>query len=104
MTAHLRTPKLVLVASLLTALPAAAAPAEPGSCFEDWSDAAPVVLEEQLLPTRQVHEQARHRLAGDIVSITLCQQDQRFVYRLLLRDPQGRLNTVTIDARHPFDR
>jgi uncharacterized membrane protein YkoI len=95
--------KLVLVVAM-SALPALAAPAGGGTCFEDWSDAAPVVLEEHLLSTREVHEQARHRLPGDLVRITLCQEGERYVYRLLMRDTNGRLSRLTVDARHPFDR
>lgn len=94
--------KLAVIA-LVLALPARAAPAEAASCFDDWSDAAPVMLKEGLLGTRELHDLARRRLSGDLVGITLCQQGSRYIYRLLMRDPRGRLNTVTVDARKPFE-
>lgn len=94
----------LLTIALLLALPARAAPAEVSSCFEDWSDAAPVMLQEGLLGTRELHELARRRLPGDLVHVTLCQEGSRYVYRLLVRDPRGRLNIVTVDARNPFER
>ena len=43
----LRLVKPVLVI-LITALPAQAAPANAASCFDDWSDAAPIMLKEKL--------------------------------------------------------
>ena len=90
--------------ALVLALPARAAPPEAASCFDDWSDAAPVMLQEGLLGTRELHELARRRLPGDLVHITLCQEGSRYIYRLLMRDARGRLNTVTVDARQPFER
>jgi hypothetical protein len=99
----LRLVKPVLVV-LATALPAQAAPAVAASCFDDWSDAAPVMLKEGLVGTRELHEQARQHLPGDLIRITLCQEGPRYIYRLLVRDPVGRLTAVTVDARRPFDR
>jgi uncharacterized membrane protein YkoI len=89
--------------ALVLALPVRAAPAEASSCFDDWSDAAPVMLQEGLLGTKELHALARQRLPGDLVRITLCQEGGRYIYRLLMRDARGRLNTVTVDARKPFD-
>jgi hypothetical protein len=89
--------------ALVLALPVRAAPAEASSCYDDWSDAAPVMLQEKLLGTRELHELARQRLPGNLVHITLCQEGSRYVYRLLMRDPRGRLNTVTVDARKPIE-
>ena len=103
MFSYLRLVKPVLVV-LATALPAQAAPANAASCFEDWSDAAPVMHKEKLVGTRELHEQARQHLPGELIRITLCQEGPRYTYRLLMRDPLGRLSAVTVDARHPFDR
>jgi uncharacterized membrane protein YkoI len=103
MTALFWLMKLAVFA-LVLALPARAAPAEASNCFDDWSDAAPVMLQEGLLGTKELHALARQRLPGDLVHITLCQEGSRYIYRLLMRDPRGRLNTLTVDARKPFDR
>lgn len=98
---RLMKPVLVILAAALQALPA---PAHAAGCFDDWSDAAPIMLREKLLGTRELHEQARRHLHGDLIRITLCQEGPRYTYRLLVRDPLGRLTAVTVDARHPFDR
>jgi hypothetical protein len=73
------------------------------SCFSDWSAAIPVVQREALAAVRDVHAQARVRKVGDIVRVTLCTEQGRFVYRLVVREPQGRVVPMTVDARRPFD-
>jgi hypothetical protein len=73
------------------------------NCFAAWSDAAPVVHREALTAVRDLHAQARQRKLGDVVRVTLCTEQGRFVYRLILREPQGRVVLMTVDARQPFD-
>ena len=94
-----------LAAALLAALVSpvgaqASAPSE--SCYSAWSDAAPVVHREALTAVRDLHAQARQRNLGDVVRVTLCTEQGRFVYRLIVREPQGRVVPMTVDARRPF--
>ena len=84
--------------------PLRAAPLADGACFADWSDAAPVVVSERLLAARDVQEMARRQRAGDLVRITLCRENARYVYRLILRDDKGRLSNLKIDAKGYLDR
>ena len=94
-------PAIGLLAALTPSLDAqASAPSE--SCFAAWSDAAPVVHREALTAVREIHAQARQRNLGDVVRVTLCTEDGRFVYRLIVREPQGRVVPMTVDARRPF--
>jgi hypothetical protein len=102
MTAFFRLLKLLAVLVVIGS-PVRAASAEASRCFEDWSDAAPIMLKEGLLSTRDLHEQARQHLTGALLRITLCQEGKRYTYRLLVRGANGQLNMVTVDARHPFD-
>ncbi len=81
---------------------AAEASASQESCFAAWSDAAPVVHREALTAVREIHAQARQRNLGDVVRVTLCTEDGRFVYRLIIRQPQGGVVPMTVDARQPF--
>jgi hypothetical protein len=72
------------------------------SCFSAWSDAAPVVHREALTAVRDIHAQARQRNLGEVVRVTLCTEEGRFVYRLIVREPKGRVVPMTVDARQPF--
>lgn len=92
-----------LVGVLLSTLSGQPVHAEDtAACFENWSDAAPVVAREQLSAVRDVHEKARRIHHGEIVRITLCQEDQGYTYRVLLRDWSGRMSNLKVDARTPF--
>jgi uncharacterized membrane protein YkoI len=93
----------VIVACGLSAAPAAASP-QTARCFDNWSEAALIVGREALTSAKTVHEAARERRMGDLVRITLCQEAGRYVYRLVLHVPAGRVVNMTVDARTPFDR
>lgn len=93
----------LFLALVVIVLPAHAPLAEADRCFDDWSDAAPIMVKEGLLATKDLHEQARQHLAGSLLRVTLCQDGARYVYRLLMRESSGRLNLLTVDARRPFD-
>lgn len=86
---------MVLMAGSSLAAPAAPA---PGTCLDDWSDAAPIVVSEGLTPARDIQIHARRHYASDLVRITLCREEGGYVYRLLLRDDRGRINHLKINA------
>jgi hypothetical protein len=73
------------------------------TCFADWSDAVPVVQREALTAVRDIHSLARQRRLGDVVRVTLCSDEGRYVYRLLLREPKGAIVSMMVDARRPFE-
>ena len=100
-----RAPLIALMFALAAATaPVRAAPPTVATCFVDWSDAAPVVEREQLTTARNVHDLARRHVLGELVRITLCREADVYTYRLVVRDGQGRVLNVTVDARRPFDR
>jgi uncharacterized membrane protein YkoI len=73
-------------------------------CIADWSIAAPIVYKEKLTTVEALSQLAEAKLPGSIVKTTLCEENGSYVYRLVLRDAQGRLSSRTVDARAPFDR
>ena len=91
------------VAAILAGLTlgGAARAAEADRCFADWSSAVPVVQAERLAPVRDLHNQVRHRRLGELVRVTLCTEQERYVYRLLVREPSGNIAAVIVDARAP---
>ncbi len=97
------TPMLSL-AVLLAAVATAPAAAADSPCYAEWSDAAPIVARERLRAALDIQILARRELSGDLIRITLCREDSRFVYRLLMRDLKGRISNFTIDARQPMPR
>lgn len=73
-------------------------------CWPDWSDASLVVQRESLATVSHVHELVQRRKGGDLVRVTLCSEQGRYVYRLMIREPVGRVVNTTVDARDPFAR
>lgn len=73
-------------------------------CFASWSEAAPVVRREKLVGVDQLSRQVQARTGGGVVKSTLCTQGQRFQYRLVVRPRNGPLQSMSVDARQPFER
>jgi hypothetical protein len=92
-----------IVFAVLTLSPAPAAIGESVRCFDDWSDAAPIVLNERLVPARELHTWARKHLKGKVLRVTLCRDGERYIYRLLVRGPKGRIRNRTVEARGPLE-
>ena len=104
MTAAATRCRLIATTALAATLGAstAGATAAPATCFPAWSEALPIVQREALTSASALHTLARQRNLGDLVRITLCTGDGRFVYHLLVREPRGRVVSLIVDARHPF--
>lgn len=74
-------------------------------CITDWSIAAPIVYREKLTTVEALSRIAADKMAGSVIVRTaLCEEDGIFSYRIIARDSQGRLSTLTVDARAPFGR
>lgn len=67
-------------------------------CYHDWSDAAPVVAREQLRTARDVSEDAREQSGSDVVRIMLCRENDAYIYRLVVRRPDGRISNLKVGA------
>lgn len=91
---------MAIVAGLSVAKAAGTAPST--GCFADWSSASPVVRSEVLTPVRDILAHARALGLGEVMRVTLCRDDGRYVYRLLVRAPSGLIAPLTVDARKPF--
>lgn len=74
------------------------------NCYADWSVAAPIVRKEGLTTVESLWKLAQAKIFGQIVKTTLCKERNRFVYRLVVRNPNGRLESKKVDARQPFKR
>jgi uncharacterized membrane protein YkoI len=72
------------------------------NCVSDWSEAAPIVREQGLMPVEKLTPAARAKLNGEIVKVTLCKENGLYVFRLVVRGQGGAMRTVTVDAKNPF--
>jgi uncharacterized membrane protein YkoI len=72
-------------------------------CFADWSAAAAIVTREELVSVEALGRQFRRQKLGDIVKTELCQRNGEFIYRLVVRDPNGRFRSAIYDARRGIE-
>ena len=100
------TLKSVAIALLIAFAPAphVVATAAEEQCFQDWSEAAPVVRKEALRSAKDVRDLARKHRKGQVLTITLCQDSGKYVYKLVILGEAGRVENVTVDALAPFER
>lgn len=94
----------LISAAVLLAAPPVIDRAAADSCYADWSVAAPIVRKQGLATVETLARRARAKISGAIVKTMLCEENGGFVYRLVVRDSQGRLSNLTVDARSPFGR
>jgi hypothetical protein len=87
---------------LAAALSAGGALAADSTCVDDWSIAAPIVKKEGLVTVEQLSALVRSRLEAIIVKCTLCEEKGGYVFHLVVRGANGKLKSVTVDARSPF--
>jgi hypothetical protein len=96
--------RLILAALFVASLTPLALSQSVGTCFTDWSAASIIVKAESLFPVDQLAKLAPSKLNADVVRSALCETQTGFVYKLVVRDKSGVLKSLTVDAKHPFDR
>jgi uncharacterized membrane protein YkoI len=89
-----RVIKAAVVAGLVSVAPGHAA---EQNCLP-WSDAAPVIAKNSLLPANVIYQMVQSRTGGQIIHASLCQDDGRFIYKLVVLGAKGDVNNVTVDA------
>lgn len=79
-----------------------APPLAETKCWTDWSEAALIARREVLTPIERINKLARDKHPGaEVIKVTLCEEQGKFVYRLLLRERQGQVKSELMDARQP---
>lgn len=100
----LRILSLALLATLAASNAHSATAGSEPTCINDWSVAAPIVRQERLATVKELTRRAAAKLPGQIIRTTLCQGENGYIYQLVVRDPKGQLQSVEVDARHPFEK
>lgn len=96
------SPLLSIVAAVVAAATTVPAAVPTTRCYADWSDAAALVRQEGLVGVDELSRLARVKLDSEVVKTTLCQEGERYIYRVVLKVQRGALRVVIVDARQPF--
>jgi uncharacterized membrane protein YkoI len=95
---------LAMMMVFLLALGARTAQAGEEPCFADWSVAAPIVKKEGLISVERLSDLVKSKLRAHIVKATLCGKDGAYLFQVVIRPENGKLRTLTLNARQPFDK
>lgn len=72
-------------------------------CYKDWSEAARVVSDQNLVSVATLSQQFRRQKLGEIIKTELCRSGDNYVYRLVIRTAKGRFSAATYDARRGIE-
>jgi uncharacterized membrane protein YkoI len=72
--------------------------AADAQCIADWGKAADVVRQQGLLTVEELAKTFAKDIPGQIVRATLCKDGDDYIYKLSVRDKQGQLKNVVVDA------
>ena len=73
-------------------------------CFTDWSDAAVAVKKHGLVPVERIGMMAKRSNGSRLVKIELCKVADGYIYKMVMRGPDGRLKRLKVNAKQPFAR
>jgi len=76
---------------------AAGLPAEAG-CLP-WKSAGALISKNSLVPGNRLVAMVQSRTGGKVISATLCQSGNNFVYRVSVLGKTGTVTNLTVDAR-----
>jgi uncharacterized membrane protein YkoI len=94
---------LLAATAFLAVLGSHAATAGEEPCFTDWSVAAPIVKKEGLVSVERLSDLVRAKLKAHIIKATLCSKDGGYVFHVVIRPEKGKMRTITVNARKPFE-
>lgn len=71
-------------------------------CLPDWGEAGQIVRNQKLLTVQQLIDSGGRFFQGRIMKTTLCKDGDDYIYKVVVRLPNGQFRTVVVDARHPL--
>jgi len=76
---------------------AAGAPSQAG-CLP-WKSAGALISKNGLIPGNKLVAMVQSRTGGEVISATLCQNGNNFVYRVSVLGKTGTVTNLTVNAR-----
>ena len=76
---------------------AAASPAQAG-CVP-WKSAGAIISQNSLVPGNVIYQKVQSKTGGKVISATLCENGNKFVYKIVVLGKKGDVKNLTVDAR-----
>jgi uncharacterized membrane protein YkoI len=64
-----------------------------------WRQAGDIIRENGLKSGKDVYDRIKQEKQGEIITANLCEENGRFVYRIVLLSAQGKVTNLSVDAR-----
>jgi hypothetical protein len=89
--------RLAIAGLAAVAMTAAAPPAHAG-CVP-WKSAGAVISKNSLVPGNVIYQKVQAKTGGKVISATLCENGNNFVYKIVVLGKKGDVKNLTVDAR-----
>ena len=86
------------VAGLAAVAMTAAVPPAHADCVP-WKSAGAIISQNSLVPGNVIYKKVQSKTGGKVISATLCENNGRFVYKMVVLGKKGDVKNLTVDAR-----
>jgi uncharacterized membrane protein YkoI len=84
----------MLAAAMLLAAGASA----QAACLP-WNEAGSIIAQNSLIPGNAIYQMVQARTGGKIIRASLCQEGERFFYKVVVLSAKGEVTNLAVDAR-----
>ena len=86
------------VTALAAVAMTAAVPPAHADCVP-WKSAGAVISQNSLVPGNVIYKKVQSKTGGKVISATLCENGNKFVYKIVVLGKKGDVKNLTVDAR-----
>jgi uncharacterized membrane protein YkoI len=89
--------RLAVAGLAAVAMTAAVSPAH-ADCVP-WKSAGAIISQNSLVPGNVIYKKVQSKTGGKVISATLCENGNKFVYKIVVLGKKGDVKNLTVDAR-----
>jgi hypothetical protein len=86
------------VAGLAAVAMTAAVPPVRADCVP-WKSAGAIISQNSLVPGNVIYKKVQSKTGAKVISATLCENGNKFVYKFVVLGKKGDVKNLTVDAR-----
>lgn len=90
--------RFAIVAVLTAVMLTVAVPSARAGCVP-WKSAGALISQNSLIPGNVIYNKVKSKTGGKVISANLCQNGNKFVYKIKVLGKKGNVKNLTVDAR-----
>ena len=75
-----------------------ASPSARAGCVP-WKSAGALISQNSLIPGNVIYKKVQSKTGGKVISANLCENNGKFVYKMVVLGKKGDVKKLTVDAR-----